>query len=349
MLKETCNKCGNEVIEDRKLDSKVWNCPNCGLEEYSSVADKDSGGEDKYLKIEGGNYGMEKGNEKKMILDESILICKKPGFTLKDFQIKSGYVYCGDERIIEEKFLKSGKAIKHRYNDNAQITLGDIVKYTSGNWDYLGIITELDNDSFGFVYIDNIFKRIVKTIPDLLNDIEFVDNILNMQTYPYLDVSREQTALLLKEYYISVSVKKMMEDRLTAFTRRRDGLRLFLFDMEELSRELRDLKDHTATIKEAKAQYAPEKNTDIYYKIIAEVTDSLLMTTNCRTESQFPELEKIIKSCTGTLTSRNTLYINGNALLPKEQQHKNLSYIGLAKILREECKRLYGYDVQMMW
>ena len=59
MKKETCNKCGNEVIEDKKLDNNVWNCPNCGLEEYSSVADKDSGGDDKYLKIEGGNYGME--------------------------------------------------------------------------------------------------------------------------------------------------------------------------------------------------------------------------------------------------------------------------------------------------
>ena len=36
MTKETCNKCGNEVVEDRKLDDKVWNCPNCGLEEYQS-------------------------------------------------------------------------------------------------------------------------------------------------------------------------------------------------------------------------------------------------------------------------------------------------------------------------
>ena len=37
MIKETCNKCGNDVIEDRKLDNTVWNCPNCGLEEYQSV------------------------------------------------------------------------------------------------------------------------------------------------------------------------------------------------------------------------------------------------------------------------------------------------------------------------
>ena len=36
MSKETCNKCGNKVIEDRKLDNKVWSCPNCGLEEYQS-------------------------------------------------------------------------------------------------------------------------------------------------------------------------------------------------------------------------------------------------------------------------------------------------------------------------
>ena len=35
-IKETCNKCGSEVIEDRKLDDRVWNCPNCGLEEYQS-------------------------------------------------------------------------------------------------------------------------------------------------------------------------------------------------------------------------------------------------------------------------------------------------------------------------
>ena len=37
MIKEMCNKCRNEVIEDRKLDNTVWNCPNCGLEEYQSV------------------------------------------------------------------------------------------------------------------------------------------------------------------------------------------------------------------------------------------------------------------------------------------------------------------------
>ena len=37
-IKETCNKCGKEVIESKKLDSNVWNCPNCGLEEYQSVS-----------------------------------------------------------------------------------------------------------------------------------------------------------------------------------------------------------------------------------------------------------------------------------------------------------------------
>ena len=36
MIKETCNKCGEEVIEDRKLDNNVWNCPSCGLEDYQS-------------------------------------------------------------------------------------------------------------------------------------------------------------------------------------------------------------------------------------------------------------------------------------------------------------------------
>ena len=36
-IKETCNKCGKEVIESKKLDSNVWNCPNCGLEEYRPV------------------------------------------------------------------------------------------------------------------------------------------------------------------------------------------------------------------------------------------------------------------------------------------------------------------------
>ena len=36
-IKEICNKCGTVVMEDRKLDSSVWNCPNCGLEEYQSV------------------------------------------------------------------------------------------------------------------------------------------------------------------------------------------------------------------------------------------------------------------------------------------------------------------------
>ena len=150
---------------------------------------------------------MEKNSEKTTILDESILMCKKPGFTLKDFQIKSGCVYCGDEYITEEKFLRSGKAIKHRYNNNAQVVLGDVAKYTIGNWSYLGVITELDDGSFGLVYVDNISKRTVKTLPDILNDIEFVNNILSRQTYSYLDVSMEQTALLLKEYYNLYSIE----------------------------------------------------------------------------------------------------------------------------------------------
>ena len=47
MPKETCNKCGNEVMKDRKLDNNVWNCPNCGLEEYLSIEDKD--GREEYL------------------------------------------------------------------------------------------------------------------------------------------------------------------------------------------------------------------------------------------------------------------------------------------------------------
>ena len=33
---ETCNKCGDEVMKDRKLDNNIWSCPNCGLEEYQS-------------------------------------------------------------------------------------------------------------------------------------------------------------------------------------------------------------------------------------------------------------------------------------------------------------------------
>ena len=36
MIKETYNKCENEVIKDRKLSNNVRNCPNCGLEEYQS-------------------------------------------------------------------------------------------------------------------------------------------------------------------------------------------------------------------------------------------------------------------------------------------------------------------------
>ena len=36
MIKEICKKCGNEVIEDRKLSNGIWDCPNCGLEEYQS-------------------------------------------------------------------------------------------------------------------------------------------------------------------------------------------------------------------------------------------------------------------------------------------------------------------------
>ena len=37
MIKETYNKCENEVIKDRKLSNNVRNCPNWGLEEYQSV------------------------------------------------------------------------------------------------------------------------------------------------------------------------------------------------------------------------------------------------------------------------------------------------------------------------
>ena len=37
MIKEICSGCGKEVIESKKLDSKVWDCLNCGLEEYKSV------------------------------------------------------------------------------------------------------------------------------------------------------------------------------------------------------------------------------------------------------------------------------------------------------------------------
>ena len=35
---------------------------------------------------------MEKNSEKTMVLDEVITMRKKPGFTLEDFQVKSGCV-----------------------------------------------------------------------------------------------------------------------------------------------------------------------------------------------------------------------------------------------------------------
>ena len=31
--KETCGKCGNEVLEDIKLDNNVYNCSKCDLVE----------------------------------------------------------------------------------------------------------------------------------------------------------------------------------------------------------------------------------------------------------------------------------------------------------------------------
>ena len=37
MQKEICNKCGNEVINDRKLDNNIWNCPNCGTKLWKIV------------------------------------------------------------------------------------------------------------------------------------------------------------------------------------------------------------------------------------------------------------------------------------------------------------------------
>ena len=36
MQNEICNKCGREVEQSKKLDGIVWECPNCGLEEYQS-------------------------------------------------------------------------------------------------------------------------------------------------------------------------------------------------------------------------------------------------------------------------------------------------------------------------
>ena len=37
MIKETYNKCENEVIKDRKLNNNVWESPNWGLEAYQSA------------------------------------------------------------------------------------------------------------------------------------------------------------------------------------------------------------------------------------------------------------------------------------------------------------------------
>ena len=37
MIKETYNKCENEVIKDRKLNNNVWESPNWGLESYQSA------------------------------------------------------------------------------------------------------------------------------------------------------------------------------------------------------------------------------------------------------------------------------------------------------------------------
>ena len=61
---ETCNKCGNEVIEDKKLDNKVWDCPNCGLEEYETRNEDlfsknffdDIDKEDSYVGLDKGNW-----------------------------------------------------------------------------------------------------------------------------------------------------------------------------------------------------------------------------------------------------------------------------------------------------
>ena len=45
MQNEICNKCGREVEQSKKLDGTVWDCPDCGLEEYFPIADKDGRGE----------------------------------------------------------------------------------------------------------------------------------------------------------------------------------------------------------------------------------------------------------------------------------------------------------------
>ena len=47
MRNEICNKCGREVVQSKKLDDTIWDCPNCGLEEYLSIEDKD--GREEYL------------------------------------------------------------------------------------------------------------------------------------------------------------------------------------------------------------------------------------------------------------------------------------------------------------
>ena len=45
MKNEICNKCGREVEQSKKLYGTVWDCPDCGLEEYFPIADKDGRGE----------------------------------------------------------------------------------------------------------------------------------------------------------------------------------------------------------------------------------------------------------------------------------------------------------------
>lgn len=168
-----------------------------------------------------------------------------------------------------------------------------------------------------------------------------IPEVKNTENCSELSKGEAVVEALLQEYYLSVQLKKRLEEKELEWLNRKDTLRLYIYDMENLSRELNEISAMFKKVRLARTNVKYGEIKEMHYKIIATVVDGLLMTHNCRTESLFSELENIIKSNTGTLAQEDKVYINGDSLLPKEMHHKYISYKDLAKVLWQESKKLY--------
>ena len=109
MIKETCNKCGSEVINDRKLDDKVWNCPSCGLEEYqfASNSTEDTNKESNTFHYTNSNKQQEDLSKHHLNKEKSVSLTLSEGkegisraFSLDNAEIIGIFSYAGGNKLI---------------------------------------------------------------------------------------------------------------------------------------------------------------------------------------------------------------------------------------------------------